>query len=147
MRMNKQSRNLLPLAATLAACVVSFTLGYVVRALRDTPINESATSQLGPAAISSNEESRSHSTDSSEYDSLLATIERAIDPDNWLAVGGTNTIEPLPSNIVACTPEDIFGSREAYLKIFDDSNGEVATENDPSVVTERDDPFKTSEDH
>lgn len=141
MRTIAHSRNLIPCFAISAICVLSFTFGYFVRGLRNSTTPESKTSQVTPAAASNSEESRSRSKDISEYDSLLATIKKGIDPDNWLESGGTSTIEPLPSNIVGCTAEDIFGSREAYLKMFDVSTEQIAAENDPFVFAEEGDPF------
>ncbi len=96
--------------------------------------------------ISSSFEPSVLSNELSGYDSVLATINEAIDTDNWLKPGGTNTIEGLPPNIVACTAEDIFGSRQAYLKMFDVPTREAAAESNPLEGMAGDDPFDSAVD-
>ncbi len=114
--------------------------------LGDSAVVRSRTSQVAPPMISSSFEPSVLSNERSGYDSVLATINDAIDTDNWLKPGGTNTIEGLPPNIVACTAEDIFGSRQAYLKMFDVPTREAAAESNPLEGMAGDDPFDSAVD-
>ena len=139
--MTNRARNSILCVTLCASWLVAFTLGYFVKGLRDSPALRAQSSQVASAEISNIVASSDPSNKLSDDDSLLETVNEAIDPDNWLQPGGTNTIEPLPSNIVACTAEDIFGSREEYLRMFDVSSGEAAAGNDPFEVTADDDPF------
>ena len=144
--MSPRSHHSIPYGRIFAICLLSFTLGYFVRGLRDSPVAQSQTFQSAQAAIANSGESSVHTNDHSEYDTLLSTIDAAVDPDKWLESGGTSTIEPLPSNIVSCTAEDIFGSREAYRKMLEGSTGEAAAANGPFGSTAHDDPFDSAVD-
>lgn len=140
MQVRTQSSRLVPFAIVFGACALSFMLGYFIRGQRAIPVNVSLTTQDNSTGIPNNGELISLSANDADSAPLLAIIEESIDPDKWLESGGTSTIVEYPSNITACTIEDIFGSREAFLEMFDDSQ----TEDDPFGTSADDDPFNSS---
>ena len=67
----------------------------------------------------------------------LTRLVNTMNPDTWLSAGGTSTLLPYPSNMTACTVEDIFGSREAFQSML--SIDDNPCDDDPYDAT--DDPF------
>ena len=53
-------------------------------------------------------------------------------PEVWQTSGGTSVMVEFRSNNTVCTVEDIFGSREAYLAMFD-SNEDEAVAKDETI--------------
>jgi hypothetical protein len=139
-----RSWSLIPLTMVFGACALSFVLGYFIRGLKTMPVNVSLTTQDDYTEIPNKEGFVSPLANTSDFESLLATIEETIDPDKWLAAGETSTIMEYPSNMTACTIEDIFGSREAFLEILDGSNAEEFAAEHPFRTSADDDPFNSS---
>lgn len=104
------------LSPTLAVTLLAFYAGYLV-GLRSQPVPEAT---------------------------LLDELQAVIDPDTWLEDGGMSSIDPYPSNLTACTPEDILGSREAYERMFDLPTEHNSSLEDSFKTNADDDPFGTT---